>query len=58
MNLAARDRFDEARARLHELLDLPGQDLHRLALAAVSARDYETALRLFGPDADTGRPLD
>jgi len=54
--LAARERFDEARARLHELLDLPGQHPDRLARAAVRARDYETALRLFGPDADTGRP--
>ncbi|HET8820071.1 MAG TPA: CHAT domain-containing protein [Thermoleophilaceae bacterium] len=56
MNLAAQDRFDEARARLHELLDLPGQRPKRLALAAVSARDYDSALRLFGQDADTGRP--
>jgi CHAT domain-containing protein len=56
MNLAAQDRFDEARARLHELLDLPGQRPQRLALAAVSARDYDTALRLFGNEADTGRP--
>jgi CHAT domain-containing protein len=52
--LAARDRFDEARARLRELLDVPGPRPGALANAAVHARDYETALRLIGPD--TGRP--
>ena len=56
MILAARDRFDEARARLRELLDVPGPRPDALARAAVQARDYETALRLIGPDADTGRP--
>jgi CHAT domain-containing protein len=56
MILAARDRFDEARARLHELLDVPGPRPGAVARAAVQARDYETALRLIGPDAGAERP--
>jgi CHAT domain-containing protein len=54
--LALRDRFDEARARLRELLDVPGPRPGALAHAAVWARDYETALRLIGPDAGAERP--
>jgi CHAT domain-containing protein len=54
--LAMRDRFDEAQARLRELLDVPGPRPGALAHAAVHARDYETALRLIGPDAGAERP--
>ena len=49
---AARDRFDEAQARLRELLDDPDQDRDILAFAAVAARDYVTALHLFGTEPD------
>jgi CHAT domain-containing protein len=54
--LAARDRFDDAQTRLRELLAAPEQDPDFLAAAAVSARDYETALRLFGNEPVAGRP--
>ena len=54
--LAARDRFDDAQARLRELLGDPDQDREVLAFAAVAARDYETALQLFGTEPDPDRP--
>jgi CHAT domain-containing protein len=54
--LAARDRFDEAEARLRELLDAPDQHGDFLAVAAVRVRDYETAFRLFESDTSTERP--
>jgi CHAT domain-containing protein len=53
--LAARDRFDDAQARLRELLDDPGQDRDLLAGRAVAVRDYETALRLFETEPGTDR---
>jgi tetratricopeptide (TPR) repeat protein len=47
--LAAIDRFDEARARLHELIASAGpEEREFLAPLAVRARDYGTALSLFG----------
>lgn len=54
--LAARDRFDEAQARLRDLLEDPDQDRDLLASSAVEARDYDTALRLFGNEPDSARP--
>lgn len=54
---AARDRFEEAQAALRALLDAPEPSKDRLASAAVRAQDYETALRLFGREPDTERPL-
>jgi CHAT domain-containing protein len=53
--LAARDRFDEAQKCLRELLDEPGREPESLASVAVGARDYETALRLFGQEPDSSR---
>jgi CHAT domain-containing protein len=53
--LAARERIDEARARLRTLLDAPDLSADALAAAAVCVFDYETALRLFGPDTDAER---
>jgi CHAT domain-containing protein len=54
--LMARDRVDDAQARLTELLDDPDQDRDLLAYSAVAARDYETALRLFGTEPGSARP--
>ena len=54
--LAARDRFDEAQARLQELMDAPDQRPDMLAVAALRVRDYETALRFFEADETVDRP--
>jgi CHAT domain-containing protein/tetratricopeptide (TPR) repeat protein len=54
--LAARDRFDEAQARLRKLAADPEQRRDLLAAAAVRARDYETALRLFGTEPEAALP--
>ncbi|HEY2436110.1 MAG TPA: CHAT domain-containing protein, partial [Solirubrobacteraceae bacterium] len=54
--LAARDRFDEAQARLQELADTPEQRAELYGIAALRARDYETALRHFGTEPDLSRP--
>ena len=54
--LAARDRFDDAQARLRELLASPEHDPDLLAMAAVGARDYETALSLYGTEPDAEAP--
>lgn len=52
--LADLDRFEEARTRLRELLPQQGLSVELLAIAAVRAQDYETALRLFGREPKDG----
>ncbi len=53
--LAATDRFDEARARLHELLAAAAPEERAiLATLAVRARDYKTAVALFAEMGDDG----
>ena len=55
---AARDRLEEARAAFDALVDAPEPSTYMLAMAAVSAQDYETALRLFAREPDAERPWD
>jgi CHAT domain-containing protein len=54
--LVARDRFDEAQARLRNLLEDADQYRDLLASSAVEARDYDAALRLFASEPESGRP--
>ena len=55
---AARDRLEEARAAFDALVDAPEPSTYMLAMAAVGAQDYETALRLFAREPDAERPWD
>ena len=54
--LAARGRIDQAQESLRALLDAREESAETLKSAALHARDYDTALRLFGSEPDLDRP--